>query len=220
MSRCRYHILNNHYLSWPGIHHGWRKDGHDSSIWIQDARLQHSGVLLHPPVQRHVVVLGPASQRVEEQDRPAVAALEETLVGVLHQKSVAVVDRVAELEGKDGILKKKKPEDGWEGFVWLWPNTAEHICTTQTKGHSVPRDNQAAQCPTTETTRSQVKTCLGMGASWTQVQFIWGPLWMRITVERKIMALFINDMSSLSRSHRLDADPCQRWISVSHATMP
>lgn len=91
------------YLSWPSIHHGRRKDGHDGRVWIQDALLQHSGVLLHSPGQRHIIVLGPTTQWVKEQNRPAVASLEETLVGVLHQESMAVVDWVAELEGEYSI---------------------------------------------------------------------------------------------------------------------
>lgn len=60
-------------------------------------------MLLHSPGQRHIIVLGPTSQWVEQQNRPAVASLDETLVGVLHQKSMAVVDWVAQLEGKYSI---------------------------------------------------------------------------------------------------------------------
>lgn len=100
---CKYNILDNHYLSRPGIHHWRGKDSHNGRVWIQDTLLQHSGVLLHSPGQRHIVVLGPTSQRVEQQNRPAVTSLDETLVGVLHQKSVAVVDWVAELEGEYSI---------------------------------------------------------------------------------------------------------------------
>ena len=62
-------------------------------------------MLLHPPVQRDVVVLGPAAQRVQQQDGPTVATLQEALVGVLHQEGVAVVDRVTQLEGEDGVWR-------------------------------------------------------------------------------------------------------------------
>lgn len=40
---------------------------------------------------------------MKQQDGPAVAPLDQTPVGVLHQESVTVVDRVAELESKYGI---------------------------------------------------------------------------------------------------------------------
>lgn len=99
----KYNILHNHYLSRPGIHHWRRKDSYDGRVWIQDALLQHSGMLLHSPGQWHIVVLGPTSQWVEQQNGPAVASLDETLVGILHQKSVAIVDWVAELEGEYSI---------------------------------------------------------------------------------------------------------------------
>lgn len=88
------------HLSGASVHHGGGKDGHDGGVWVEDALLQHGGVLLHPPVQRHVVILGPAAQRVEQQDWAAVAALDQTLVGVLHQESVTIVDWVPELERK------------------------------------------------------------------------------------------------------------------------
>lgn len=60
-------------------------------------------MLLHSPRQRHVIVLGPTSQWVEQEHGPTVATLDETLVGVLHQKSVTVVDWVSKLKGKYGI---------------------------------------------------------------------------------------------------------------------
>lgn len=91
------------HLSGTCIHHGGREDGHDSGGRVEDALLQHGRVLFHPPVQRHVVILGPAAQRVEQQDGPAVAALNQAFVGVLHQESVTVVHRVSELERKHGI---------------------------------------------------------------------------------------------------------------------
>lgn len=63
-------------------------------------------MLLHAPRQRHVIVFGPAPQWVEQQHGPAVATLDETLVGVLHQEGMAVVDGVTQLEGKYGICRE------------------------------------------------------------------------------------------------------------------
>lgn len=109
---CKYNIPDNDYLSWPSIHHRWGKDCNNGSIWIQDALLQHSSVLLHSPRQWHIIVLSPTSQWVEQQHRPTVATLDETFVGVLHQKSVTVVDWVAELKGKNGIWIERKEKEG------------------------------------------------------------------------------------------------------------
>lgn len=52
-------------------------------------------MLFHPPVERYVIVLGPAPERVQQEDRVLVAPLQEPAPGVLHQQSVAVVDRIA-----------------------------------------------------------------------------------------------------------------------------
>lgn len=95
------------YLCWSCVHHRRREDGHDGCGGVQHALLEHSGMLLHAPLQRHVVVFGPAAQRVEEQDRVLVAALQQTPFGVLHQQGVPVVDRVTQLEGKDGIWQER-----------------------------------------------------------------------------------------------------------------
>lgn len=97
----------DYYLGWPRIHHGGGENCNNGGVWIQHAFVHHCSVLLHPPRQRHVVVLGPAAQRVQQQDGPAVAALDQTLLSVLHQKGVAVVDWVTELEGKDGVYKRE-----------------------------------------------------------------------------------------------------------------
>lgn len=82
------------YLGWPGVHHGRGEDGHDRRVWFEDALLQHGSVLPHAPGQRHVVVLGPTPERMEQQHGPTVAPLDEALVGVLHQQGVTVVHRV------------------------------------------------------------------------------------------------------------------------------
>lgn len=69
-------------------------------------------MLLHSPRQRHIIILSPPSEWVEQEHRPAVASLNQTLVGVLHKKSVAVVDWVAELEGKYSIWMERKEKMG------------------------------------------------------------------------------------------------------------
>ena len=60
------------YLRWPGIHHGTWKDGDDGGIFIQESFLQDGLVLFHPNGKRHVVVLGPSSKRVQQQNWPLV----------------------------------------------------------------------------------------------------------------------------------------------------
>ena len=95
------------YLCWSSVHHGGWENSHNGVGRVQHALLQHGGVLLHAPLQWHVVVLSPAAERVKEQDGVAIAALKEPALGVLHQQGVPVVDRVAQLEGKDGIWQKR-----------------------------------------------------------------------------------------------------------------
>lgn len=72
------------YLSWPRIHHGRWEDGHHGGFRIQDAFLEHGGMLLHAPHQRNIIILCPASKRVEEEDWTPVPSLEQLLVSVLH----------------------------------------------------------------------------------------------------------------------------------------
>lgn len=91
------------YLCGPSVHHGRGEDGHDGVGRVQDALLQDGSVLLHAPVQRHVVIFGPAPKRMQEEDWILVAAFQQAALGVLHEQGVAVVDRVAQLEGKYGI---------------------------------------------------------------------------------------------------------------------
>ncbi len=59
----------------------------------------HDGpVLLHPDRKRHVVVLCPTPERVEQEDRVGVAAGLQLAAAVAHQQSVAVVDGISELD--------------------------------------------------------------------------------------------------------------------------
>jgi hypothetical protein len=45
-------------------------------------------------IERNVVVLGPTSERVEQQNRVLVSAFDQLTPAILHQKSVAVVNGV------------------------------------------------------------------------------------------------------------------------------
>ncbi|KAL0616092.1 hypothetical protein AAY473_012938 [Plecturocebus cupreus] len=51
-------------------------------ISTEDPFLEHSRVLLHPPVQRHIVILGPAAQRVQQEDRSLTLSLRLECSGV------------------------------------------------------------------------------------------------------------------------------------------
>ena len=111
----------------PGVHHGRGEDGHDGVVWFQHALLQHGSMLLHPPVQRDVVVLGPAAQRMEQENGPTVATLQQPLVGVLHQEGVAVVDRVTQLEGEDGVWGGRGGGGGGEMGLCRWEIGRAHV---------------------------------------------------------------------------------------------
>ena len=68
-------ILKPVYLSWSSIHHGRREDGYHRCFRIQDSFLQHCSVLLHPPHQRNIIILCPATKRVKKEDRAPIAPL-------------------------------------------------------------------------------------------------------------------------------------------------
>lgn len=74
-------------------------------------------MLLHPPVQGHVVILGPAAERVQEEDGVLVASLQQAALGVLHQQGVTVVDGVAQLECKHGIWREHGALDLMTSFT-------------------------------------------------------------------------------------------------------
>lgn len=63
-------------------------------------------MLLHAPIQRHIILFSPPSEWVQEQHRFLVATLQQSPPGVLHQERVAVVHRIPQLEGEDYICKK------------------------------------------------------------------------------------------------------------------
>lgn len=55
-------------------------------------------MLFHPNIQRHIVILGPPTQRMQQQNWSFVSSGQQFLPGVTHQHRVSVVDRVAELK--------------------------------------------------------------------------------------------------------------------------
>ncbi len=50
-----------------------------------------------------IVILGPATERVEQEDWILPSILDQAAVGILHQQGVAVMDWVAKLERVNGI---------------------------------------------------------------------------------------------------------------------
>ena len=70
------------YLSRSRVHHRGRPDGKHSPGRVKHALVKHSLVLLHTHVQRHVVSLGPSSQRRQPQHRVLVSSLHELWVVV------------------------------------------------------------------------------------------------------------------------------------------
>lgn len=56
-------------------------------------------MLLHSGVQGHIIVLDPASQGMQEENRVLVAKLQQLLSSVLEQNNVTVVQWVPQLEG-------------------------------------------------------------------------------------------------------------------------
>mmetsp|Transcript_6459 Transcript_6459/g.15962 ORF Transcript_6459/g.15962 Transcript_6459/m.15962 type:complete len:341 (+) Transcript_6459:348-1370(+) len=85
----------------------WRGEDrkHDGGV-AEDTVLNDGSVLLHPRIQRHIVVLRPATQRREPQHRFFEALLFQLLGSVLHEQRMPIVDRIAQLENKDGIRIK------------------------------------------------------------------------------------------------------------------
>jgi hypothetical protein len=83
--------------------HGGGPHGEDGVLRVEGTVVKEGLVLEHAGVERHVVVLAPSTEGVEEEDGVLVALLEELLTGVLEEEHVAVVEGVAHLEGVHGI---------------------------------------------------------------------------------------------------------------------
>jgi hypothetical protein len=60
-------------------------------------------MLFHSDGQGDVVVFGPAAQWMEQEDWLLVTSIQQGLTGVLHEKSVAVMDRISQLERENSI---------------------------------------------------------------------------------------------------------------------
>jgi len=71
--------------------------GHQGSV------VKQSLVLSHSVVEGNVVVLHPAAERVEEEQRVLVSLLDELLPTLSQQQTVPVMKRVPHLEGVDGV---------------------------------------------------------------------------------------------------------------------
>mmetsp|Transcript_1546 Transcript_1546/g.2635 ORF Transcript_1546/g.2635 Transcript_1546/m.2635 type:complete len:613 (+) Transcript_1546:858-2696(+) len=90
------------YLGRAGVDHRRRPDGHDG-VPRKHAFLDDDVVLVDPHVERHVVVLGPASEGGEPEERLLVPHGLELAPGVLHEEGVARVSGVARLEGVNRV---------------------------------------------------------------------------------------------------------------------
>ena len=66
-------------LGGAGVHHGRREDGEDGRFRVEDALVEDDAVLLHAHVERHVVVFGPAAERVQQQHRLLKVAIQQRL---------------------------------------------------------------------------------------------------------------------------------------------
>jgi hypothetical protein len=60
-------------------------------------------VLLHAIIKRHIVILAPATERVEEKDRVSVASSDELLTGIFKEEHMTIMERVSDLESIDNI---------------------------------------------------------------------------------------------------------------------
>ena len=92
-----------HNLGGATIVHGRRPDSEDSVFSRKGTVFKESSVLLHAVVKRDIVVLAPASKRVEKQDRVSVASGNELLTSVLEEEDVTIVKRVPDLESVHNI---------------------------------------------------------------------------------------------------------------------
>merc|ERR1711892_603939 len=90
-------------LSRTSIHHGGWKDSENCGLRIQEPFLQDCSVLRHPRFQRNVVILGPASQRMEKEHRLLIASVHKLPLAVVHEQSMTIMDRIPQLECKDCV---------------------------------------------------------------------------------------------------------------------
>ena len=84
------------------VHGGW-PDGEDSVLWGEGSVTEESGVLGHTVGEGNIVILAPATERMEEEDWVSVALSDKLFTGVLEEEHVAIMERVSHLEGVDDI---------------------------------------------------------------------------------------------------------------------
>ena len=60
-------------------------------------------MLGHTCVQRHVVILAPAAERVEQKDRVFISKCKKLLTSVLEEEHVSIMQRVSNLESVNSI---------------------------------------------------------------------------------------------------------------------
>ena len=90
------------HLGRSGVEHRRRKDGENRPAAIEDARIEHRLMLPHANGERHVVVLRPAAERMQQEHRIFVFA-QQHFARFAHEQRVAVVNRIAELEGENRV---------------------------------------------------------------------------------------------------------------------
>lgn len=85
------------------IEHRRGPDSEDGVFGVEGSVIEEGLVLEHAGVERDIIILAPATKRVEEEDGVLVALLEELFTGIIEEEDVAIMERVAHLEGVDGI---------------------------------------------------------------------------------------------------------------------
>ena len=72
-------------------------------VWVEHAGLEHLRMLQHTSVERDVVILGPAAERMQQKHGVLEAAIKQILMCLLHEQGMAIVDGITQLEGIHGI---------------------------------------------------------------------------------------------------------------------
>ena len=70
---------------------------------VKSSVIEESLMLLHALKERNIVVLAPATEGMEEEDGVLVSELEELFAGILEEEDMSIMERVAHLEGVDGV---------------------------------------------------------------------------------------------------------------------
>ena len=91
------------YLCWTCVNHRRRPDGHDRGFRIEHALINNRLVLLHPHIQRNVIVLRPTTKRRQPQQGLLEAFLLQFFQPTFHEVRVSSVSWVARLERIDNI---------------------------------------------------------------------------------------------------------------------